>query len=61
MVNTVSAVGIGLYARRRNNFRKDFTYNKFHFGCAVHILSALGIAASAKMPIPTPNAEIVAR
>ena len=32
MVNSFNAVCFGLYARRRNWFRKDFTYNKFHFG-----------------------------
>ena len=37
---------------RRNYFRRDFSYNKYHFGVAVQILSASGIAASAKMPVP---------
>ena len=52
MANTVGAVGFGLYARRRNKFRKDFTYNKLHFGCAVQILSALGMAAASKATLP---------
>ena len=52
MTSTFTAVALGLYARRRNKFRKDFTYNKYHFGCAVQIMSALGIGASAKMAVP---------
>ena len=52
MASTASAVALGLYAKKRNKFRKDFTYNKYHFGCAVQILSAVGMSASAKLPVP---------
>ena len=52
MVNSVNAVIFGLYARRRTAFRRDFTYNKYHFGCFMQIAAALGIAASSKMGKP---------
>ena len=49
MANTLNAVVFGLYARRRNKFRQDFTYNKYHFGAFTQIASAIGIAASSKL------------
>ena len=52
MVNCTSGIVLGLYARRRNKFRQDFTYNKFHFGAFIQIASALGMAACRKMPNP---------
>ena len=52
MVNSVNAVVLGLYARRRTSFRRDFTYNKFHFGCFMQMAAALGIAASGKLGQP---------
>ena len=52
MASTASAVTLGLYAKKRSKFRRDFTYNKYHFGCAVQILAAVGMSASAKMPAP---------
>ena len=52
MANTVSAVTLGLYARRRGNFRNDFTYNKYHFGVFTQIFSAIGIAAAGKLTNP---------
>lgn len=52
IVNSVHAVIVGLYARRRHKFRRDFTYNKFHFGVFIQIGSALGIAAASKFGNP---------
>ena len=52
MVNSFNAVCFGLYARRRNWFRKDFTYNKYHFGVFMQMMGALGIAASGKLANP---------
>ena len=52
MVSSVQAVTVGLYARRRHRFRNDFTYNKFHFGVFTQIISAIGIAAAAKLTNP---------
>ena len=52
MINTVNAVSFGLYAKKRHKFRSDFTYNKYHFGAFIQLFSALGIAATAKMPNP---------
>ena len=52
MGSTVHAVGLGLYARRRHNFRSDFTYNKFHFGVFVQLASAVGLAACSKLASP---------
>ena len=52
MMNTVNAVTLGLYARRRHRFRSDFTYNKYHFGVFTQIMAALGIAASGKLKKP---------
>ena len=52
MLNTVTAVGLGLYARRRHKFRNSFTYNKFHFGVFVQLGSAIGLAAAGKLAKP---------
>ena len=52
MGNSLNAVVFGLYARRRPWFRKDFTYNKYHFGVFMQMFGALGIAASAKLTSP---------
>ena len=50
--NSVHAVSLGLYARRRHKFRRDFTYNKFHFGVFTQLASAFGIAAASKLGSP---------
>ena len=52
VLNSVQAVALGLYARRRNYFRRDFTYNKFHFGVFTQIAAAVGIAAASKLAKP---------
>lgn len=52
MLNSTNAIIFGLYARRRNWFRKDFTYNKYHFGVFVQMAAAVGIAASGKLSNP---------
>eukprot|EP00353_Schmidingerella_taraikaensis_P003508 CAMPEP_0185583170 /NCGR_PEP_ID=MMETSP0434-20130131/21362_1 /TAXON_ID=626734 ORGANISM="Favella taraikaensis, Strain Fe Narragansett Bay" /NCGR_SAMPLE_ID=MMETSP0434 /ASSEMBLY_ACC=CAM_ASM_000379 /LENGTH=104 /DNA_ID=CAMNT_0028202181 /DNA_START=65 /DNA_END=376 /DNA_ORIENTATION=+ len=52
MINSANAVIFGLYARRRNRFRNDFTYNKYHFGVFMQMGAALGIAAAGKLGKP---------
>ncbi|CDW90141.1 UNKNOWN [Stylonychia lemnae] len=43
---------LGIYGRQRSDFSNDFTYNKYHFGVFVNILSGAGFYLSAKVPQP---------
>jgi hypothetical protein len=49
---TVSALAMGIYGRKRHQFRSDFTYNKYHFGTFIHLASGFGMSMSAKMVKP---------
>ena len=52
MVNTVGAIGVGVYGRHRTTYRDDFTFNKYHFGVFLQLFSGFGFAAVSKMPNP---------
>jgi hypothetical protein len=48
IVSYVTASFCGIYARDRAEFTNDFSYNKYHFGVLIHLLSAAGIHNSIK-------------
>jgi hypothetical protein len=52
LFSTVSAIGMGIYGRKRHQFRSDFTYNKYHFGILIQLASAFGMSISARMATP---------
>ena len=52
LASYVSAVGIGMYGRRRVDFSTDFTYNKFTFGVFTNIICGAGLMLSSKMVAP---------
>jgi hypothetical protein len=43
---------MGVLGRRRTDFMSDFTYNKYHFGVAVQVASALGVMQCIKLRQP---------
>ncbi len=43
---------MGLYGRKRHNFFSDFTYNKFHFGVYLQVVSAVGLFKVRKLIPP---------
>lgn len=52
MASVTGAVMMGLYGRSRQNFLSDFTYNKFHFGVYVQIITAIGLFKIRKLVRP---------
>ena len=52
LLSTVTAIGMGVYGRKRHQFRSDFTYNKYHFGTLIQLASAFGMSMSARMATP---------
>ena len=52
LASYASSVGIGMYGRNRVNFSTDFTYNKYHFGVFVNIVSGAGLMLSSKTIAP---------
>ena len=52
LASYISAVGIGMYGRRRVDFSTDFTYNKYHFSVFSNILCGAGYMLSSKMVVP---------
>ena len=49
MGSVAVATLVGIYGRRRTDFMSDFTYNKYHFGVAVHAMAAGGLFQAMKM------------
>ena len=50
--STVTALAMGIYGRKRHQFRSDYTYNKYHFGSLIQLASGFGMSMSAKMGKP---------
>ena len=61
LCTTSTAIGFGLWGRRRTEFSNDFSYNKFHFGVYTSLFATYGIHLALRQPIPlTLNSMFIA-